>query len=93
MSDFCKCGAVKPTATIWHAWRVNWKEMPQKIRDYLKYKYLCKDCKAAVKAEVKTCLQILDRSKTAEGNSSQLLWNDEYQKVREGLLSVGKGLK
>jgi len=87
-NDFCRCGAVKPTATIWHSWRVDWKNMPQKIRDWLKYEYLCEDCKTNVKTEIKNCLQILDNSKSAEGDNSQLLWNDEYEELRGGLLYI-----
>lgn len=90
MSDFCKCGNVQPSATIWHAWRVNWKIMPERIKEYLKYKYLCKECRDKVKDEIKECLQILDRSKSAEGDKSQLLWNDEYDKLRSTLISIEK---
>ena len=51
------------------------------------------DYKTEVKEEIKKCLQILDGSKSAEGDNSQLLWNNEYTELRKKLLHIEAGAK
>jgi len=54
MNDFCKCGKVATVNPVWHAWRVNWKDQPKSIREFLKYDRICEKCKTKIKSKLRS---------------------------------------